>query len=107
MIFSFFNYYLIISYDFLLTTYIKNIIIYGILLISKRTVKQMNKSKKRKGYLYNLKKVLKEAKEVNDLRIRISKESPLVLGTTREEMDKKLAKNPELVKKVLFAKLKK
>lgn len=62
---------------------------------------------KRKGYLYSLRKVLKEAKEVNDLRIRISKESPLVLGTTREEMDKKLAKNPELIKKVLFAKLKK
>ena len=106
MIFFFFNYYLIVNCNFLLTTYIKNIIIYGILLISKRTVKPMNKSKK-KGYLYSLKKALKEAKEVNDLRIRISKESPLVLGTTREEMDKKLAKEPEIYKKAMLAKLKK
>lgn len=67
----------------------------------------MNKSKKRKGYLYSLKKALKEAKEVNDLRIRISKESPLVLATTREEMDKKLAKEPEIYKKAMLAKLKK
>lgn len=64
-------------------------------------------SNKRKGYLYSLKKALMEAKKINDLRIRISKESPLVLGTTREEMDKKLAKEPEIYKKAMLAKLKK
>ena len=62
---------------------------------------------KGKGYLYSLKKALMEAKKINDLRIRISKESPLVLGTTREEMDKKLAKEPEIYKKAMLAKLKK
>lgn len=62
---------------------------------------------KKRGYLYSLKKALIEAKEVNDLRIRISKESPLVLGTTRKEMDEKLAREPEILRKAMFAKLKK
>ncbi len=62
---------------------------------------------KKRGYLYSLKKALIEAKEVNDLRIRISKESPLVLGTTRKEMDEKLARDPEILRKAMFAKLKK
>lgn len=62
---------------------------------------------KKRGYLYSLKKALIEAKEVNDLRIRISKESPLVLGPTRKEMDEKLARDPEILRKAMFAKLKK
>ena len=62
---------------------------------------------KKRGYLYIIKKALIEAKEVNDLRIRISKESPLVLGTTRKEMDEKLARDPEILRKAMFAKLKK
>ena len=62
---------------------------------------------KKRGYLYSLKKALIEAKEVDDLRIRISKESPLVLGTTRKEMDEKLARDPEILRKAMFAKLKK
>ena len=69
-------------------------------------MKQMNKSKKRKGYLYSLKKAFLEIKEVTDLQKRLKTESPLTMATTRKEMEKKLEEHPELLKKAMLTKFK-
>jgi len=62
--------------------------------------------KKRKGYFYSLKKAFLEIKEVMELQKRIKTESPLVMATSKKEMEEKLAKHPELLRKAMLTKFK-
>lgn len=66
----------------------------------------MNKSKKRKGYLYCLKKAFLEIKEVTDLQKRLKTESPLTMATSRKEIEKRLEEHPELLQKAMLTKFK-
>lgn len=62
--------------------------------------------KKRNGYLYSLKKAFLEIKEVMELQKRIKTESPLIMATSKKEMEKKLAEHPELLRKAMLTKFK-
>ena len=66
----------------------------------------MNKSKKRKGYLYCLKKAFLEIKEVTDLQKSLKTESPLTMATSRKEIEKRLEEHTELLQKAMLTKFK-
>lgn len=55
---------------------------------------------------YNLKELVMEIKKISEDQKRIKTESPLIMATSKEEMKKRLAENPELLRKAMLTKFK-
>ena len=55
---------------------------------------------------YNLKALVMEIKKISEDQKRIKTESPLIMATSKEEMEKRLAENPELLRKAMLTKFK-
>ena len=55
---------------------------------------------------YNLKELVMEIKKISEDQKRIKTASPLIMATSKEEMEKRLAENPELLRKAMLTKFK-
>ena len=68
--------------------------------------KEIKHEKNFKRMLLQFKRISHGDKKISEDQKRIKTESPLIMATSKEEMEKRLAENPELLRKAMLTKFK-